>query len=79
MAFVDNVSKPFGFAVASDVDLLIWTTTPWTLPANLAIAVHPDFDYVLIEAADRRGDRRRLILAEALVDQVSQAAGLLIL
>ncbi len=28
------------------VSLVIWTTTPWTLPANLAIAVHPDFDYV---------------------------------
>ena len=30
------------------VSALIWTTTPWTLPANLAIAVHPDFDYRLI-------------------------------
>ena len=30
----------------SNVSLVIWTTTPWTLPANLAIAVHPDFDYV---------------------------------
>ncbi|MBI2821275.1 MAG: isoleucine--tRNA ligase [Acidobacteria bacterium] len=30
---------------------VIWTTTPWTLPANLAIAVHPDFDYSLVEAA----------------------------
>ncbi|MGZ8843302.1 MAG: isoleucine--tRNA ligase, partial [Pyrinomonadaceae bacterium] len=31
---------------------LIWTTTPWTLPANLGIAVHPDFDYVAIESGD---------------------------
>ena len=29
---------------------LIWTTTPWTLPANLGIAVHPDFDYVAVES-----------------------------
>ncbi|MGZ8842216.1 MAG: isoleucine--tRNA ligase, partial [Pyrinomonadaceae bacterium] len=31
---------------------LIWTTTPWTLPANLGIAVHPDFDYVAFESGD---------------------------
>jgi len=31
---------------------LIWTTTPWTLPANLAIAVHPEHEYVLAEAGD---------------------------
>ncbi len=31
---------------------LIWTTTPWTLPANLGIAVHPDFDYVAIESGE---------------------------
>jgi isoleucyl-tRNA synthetase len=33
--------------------MLIWTTTPWTLPANLAIAVHPDFTYVAIEVKDQ--------------------------
>ena len=32
-----------------DLRILIWTTTPWTIPANLAIAVHPDFDYALFE------------------------------
>jgi isoleucyl-tRNA synthetase len=31
------------------VSVVIWTTTPWTLPANLAIAVHPDFEYVAVE------------------------------
>ncbi|WP_422646936.1 isoleucine--tRNA ligase [Actinoalloteichus caeruleus] len=40
--------------------LLIWTTTPWTLPANLATAVHPEVDYVLVES-----DGRRFVLAEA--------------
>ena len=34
-----------------NVSLVIWTTTPWTLPANLAIAVHPDLEY----AGDRGG------------------------
>jgi len=35
-----------------DVSLVIWTTTPWTLPANLGIAVHPDFDYSAVEVSD---------------------------
>lgn len=35
-----------------NVFIVIWTTTPWTLPANLGIAVHPDFDYSAIEASD---------------------------
>ncbi len=34
------------------VSILIWTTTPWTIPANLAIAVHADFDYALFEMKD---------------------------
>jgi isoleucyl-tRNA synthetase len=34
------------------VSLVIWTTTPWTLPANLGIAVHPDFEYVAVEEGD---------------------------
>lgn len=34
------------------VSLVIWTTTPWTIPANLGIAVHPDFEYVAIEHKD---------------------------
>ena len=32
--------------------LMIWTTTPWTLPANVAAAVHPDLDYVKIKSQD---------------------------
>jgi len=32
-----------------DVNLLAWTTTPWTLPSNLALCVHPDLDYVKIK------------------------------
>src|SRR5437773_9142099 len=37
---------------ARNVFVLIWTTTPWTLPANLGIAVHPDFEYVAVESGD---------------------------
>ncbi|MGB0050863.1 MAG: class I tRNA ligase family protein, partial [Terracidiphilus sp.] len=35
-----------------DVSTIIWTTTPWTLPASLAVAFHPDFDYVALEVGD---------------------------
>jgi len=44
---------------------LVWTTTPWTLPSNVALAVHPDVDYVLVELADAGGKTERLWLAQA--------------
>ena len=44
---------------------LVWTTTPWTLPANLLLAVHPDVDYVYVQA-----DGETLILADALRGEV---------
>jgi isoleucyl-tRNA synthetase len=48
---------------ARDLRAVIWTTTPWTLPANLALAVHPDFDYGLYPV---EGGREVLVLAERL-------------
>ncbi|MDF8265352.1 isoleucine--tRNA ligase [Luteipulveratus flavus] len=45
---------------------LIWTTTPWTLPSNLAIMVRPDIDYVVVES-DFTGTTERYVLAEARV------------
>jgi len=49
--------------------MLIWTTTPWTLPANLAIVVHPRFDYLLIDTK-KYGS---LIIAEGLWERVREA------
>src|SRR4030095_3157877 len=43
--------------------LLVWTTTPWTLVSNVALAVHPDLEYV--EGRKRKNTDRSLILAEA--------------
>jgi isoleucyl-tRNA synthetase len=48
-------------------DLLVWTTTPWTLVSNTAVAVHPDATYVV---AVRSRDGNRVVLAEDLVDTV---------
>jgi isoleucyl-tRNA synthetase len=53
-----------------DVSVLIWTTTPWTIPSNLAIAFHPDFDYAAYEVGNRA-----VIVAEALATRVADAAG----
>jgi isoleucyl-tRNA synthetase len=52
------------------VSVLIWTTTPWTIPSNLAIAFHPEFDYA---AYDVEG--RAVIVAERLAETVSKATG----
>lgn len=51
--------------VGEDTSLLAWTTTPWTLPANTAVAVNKDFDYVEVE---REGEK--FILAKDLVEKV---------
>src|SRR5207253_2516930 len=52
------------------VSVLIWTTTPWTIPSNLAVAFHPQFDYAAYDV-----DGRAVILAEALTPAVSQVVG----
>jgi isoleucyl-tRNA synthetase len=51
---------------------IIWTTTPWTLPASLAVAFHPDFEYVALEDADGTV----YIVAEALAASVRESCGL---
>jgi isoleucyl-tRNA synthetase len=55
------------------VATIIWTTTPWTLPASLAVAFHPDFDYVALE--DKASDRV-YIVAQALAAAVREACNL---
>ncbi len=53
------------------VSTIIWTTTPWTLPASLAVAFHPDFEYVALEQ-----DGQVYIVAEALAGATKAACGL---
>lgn len=53
-----------------DTSLLVWTTTPWTLPANVAVAAHPEVDYVKVERALPEGGKKYLILAEPLLKAV---------
>jgi isoleucyl-tRNA synthetase len=65
-----------GVDLAEDVptSLAIWTTTPWTLPANRAVAVHPQFDYALIEF-DFGDGRERLLVANELVKSLMHTLG----
>lgn len=54
-------------ALDGDEKVIIWTTTPWTLPANLAISVHPDLEYVVVEV-----ENENYVLAEELLEHVSE-------
>ncbi len=65
--------KAFGLESMPVVDVLavIWTTTPWTLPANQALNAHPDFTYALVDTP-----RGHLVLAHDLVEAVLKRYGL---
>jgi len=63
-----SLAAKFGVTVG-DGDIVavpIWTTTPWTLPASLAVTLGPQLDYVLVEGPARAGRRVLLVLAETL-------------
>ncbi len=71
----DEASDPSVFVRMPLVDepgtsLLVWTTTPWTLPGNVAVAAHPEVDYVVVEREDVETGKEKLVLAEALVEKV---------
>ena len=70
MPLVDTPDHPLGAALAG-VNALIWTTTPWTLPSNLAIAVNPDVTYAVVRTADGE----RYLLADNLVAGYAKELG----
>lgn len=57
-----------------DVAAVIWTTTPWTLPANMAVCLHPDLEYVLVKA-DTSVGAINLLLADALHEAALERYG----
>ena len=67
----------FGVQVPADVEVAvpIWTTTPWTLPASLAVSLGPELDYALVEGPAHEGRRRWLVLADALAERALQRYG----
>lgn len=56
---------------------VIWTTTPWTLPANTAVCLHPEFDYALF-ATEINGQKENLVIAKALKDFFEKEIGLVL-
>ncbi len=60
-----------GLAGLANVSLVIWTTTPWTLPANLAVCLHPDYEYVVL-----RSGAEHYVVARELAESFRQACGL---
>jgi isoleucyl-tRNA synthetase len=51
----------------NDTEIVIWTTTPWTIPANLGISVHPEFNYIVVNVGDRK-----FLIAEDLLKTVAE-------
>jgi len=67
----DDISDVVSLPPGKKAFVLIWTTTPWTLPANLAVAFHPDFVYAAVEVGDEVW-----ILAEKLVESCFKQFGI---
>jgi isoleucyl-tRNA synthetase len=69
---ISDLSTEYPALKGKKVSIVIWTTTPWTIPANLAIALHPDFEYVAVDI----GENQVLILAEGLMHICMDAFGI---
>lgn len=67
---LDNVPGVFEAAGVEDAYILIWTTTPWTLPANTAVSLAPEARYVIVQAQGKN-----MLMAEDLIEQVAEKAG----
>ncbi|UCF89207.1 MAG: isoleucine--tRNA ligase [bacterium] len=69
--FIDDPAERVPELAGVDTEVVIWTTTPWTIPANLAVALHPDLTYVAIPV-----NGRALVVAEELTASVVGATGI---
>ena len=69
---VDAKDKAPEGAQGKKTSMVIWTTTPWTIPANVAVTVNPDFEYAWVEYGDEV-----LIMASELVGKVAEECGII--
>ncbi|NBD33207.1 MAG: isoleucine--tRNA ligase [Cyanobacteria bacterium] len=60
---------------ASSLGVAIWTTTPWTIPGNLAVAVNPDLNYAVVEQSGNEAQCQYLIVAAELVEKLAATLG----
>ena len=70
-ALQDDLSARIPSLAGKQAFVVIWTTTPWTIPANLAVALHPEYDYVALDT-----EKGVLIVADGLKDSFLAKAGL---
>ncbi|GAA4339467.1 isoleucine--tRNA ligase [Pigmentiphaga soli] len=78
-AFADKpaLARAFGLpAIDEDGAIVIWTTTPWTIPSNQALNLHPEFDYALVRVAAPQPWGTLLIVARDRVEACLQSWGL---
>jgi len=68
---ISDIGKVLPALTGQRISVLIWTTTPWTIPANLAIALHPDFTYVAVKVGDET-----FILADGLLEATMKTLGI---
>src|SRR5699024_2302634 len=62
------IARAFGIEEAKPGAAVVWTTTPWTIPANQALNVHPEHDYALVELDTPLATGPRIMVADELVD-----------
>ena len=74
-AFLARCHHVPGHEGEGPVSVVIWTTTPWTLPANQAVALHPELEYSLVQCRGERGPER-LLVAEGLLKEVMDRYGI---
>src|SRR5699024_2606915 len=70
------MARAFGIEEAKPGVAVVWTTTPWTIPANQALNVHPEHDYALVELDTPLATGPRIMVADELVDSCLEQWGL---
>ncbi|MEW5755169.1 MAG: isoleucine--tRNA ligase [Pseudomonadota bacterium] len=73
--FLGRLNHAEGHSGSGPISVVIWTTTPWTLPANQAVALHPELEYALVQCETEHGPER-LLVAEALLKTVMARYGI---
>ena len=75
-AIADKFDHPEGHRGHGPVSVVIWTTTPWTIPANRAVALNAELNYSLVQVEEGPNGAERLVLATDLVKDVMARAGI---
>lgn len=71
-----ELAKRFGAREDSPCSLLVWTTSAWSLPGSVAVAVQPDFSYAAFDFTDNQSLRRTIIVLEDLAPEIFQTVGI---